>query len=343
VNDVRDDALASLLDDSVRGVDPSPDERLSPIRRRGSARRAARWVAVVTALAVSLGAVAWAGLALRTEPSRPGGVTSDSARKGWLTYEDARLGLAFEYPASWQVMPVETTCRVRFLGVLIASEPFGLREEANGCLPSVPSIDFGDPSENLVLVAITRWEGGPSPLPSQRPNTRFPLQLGGDFGQGVLGLGFWPPSLGAFKDLNAVRIPLVVAGDGRYAVRYFSAHSPSKGDWGPVEPIIASIGLIDPCASAPDSGPGLLSCEEAIRSHPSTSEIRIIDAWLDWHGQRRVWAFVSGPTRYYTRAIGSGFSACSEGVRKILIDARTGDFVRVLGVGRFVPCPSVSL
>jgi hypothetical protein len=335
VNDARDDALAAVLDDSVRGIDPSPDERLTAIRRRGSARRAVRWVAVVTALAVSLGAVAWAGLALRKEAPTPSATSTGPAPGDWRTDQDERLGLSFRHPESWPIVIVDTTCRVTFQGVLVTSDPpaiphgFVQRDE---CGPSF--IGAWVPGD-AVIVAITRWEGGPSPLPSEGPDTPFPLSIDDAKPE----LGFWPPSLSALEAFGVMTVAVQVGGDDRYAVRLFIAPEASEEDVAIAERVISSIGLIDPCATARDLIIGLHSCEEAMQELPIQNR-RILSARYDASGERPIWVFVTEPYRFFAANPRHPSPVCYEGAEEILLDARTGEFVEANGLGGHTPCTS---
>jgi hypothetical protein len=347
VNDTRDHALAALLDDSVRGIDPSAEERLTAIRRRGSARRAARWVAIVTALAVSLGAVAWAGLALRTERSTPSATSTDRPPAGWRTDQDDRLGLSFRHPEAWPIGIVDTTCRVTFQGVLVMSDPLAIPHgfvQRDECRPSF--IGAWVPGD-VVIVAITRWEGGPSPVPSDRPDSRFPLSID----DASASLGFWPPSLAALEELDVLSIPLQVDGDERHAVRLFTGPEASEEDVAIAEQIIASIGLIDPCAAAPVPEGGLLTCEDALIHLPFSDE-RVLDARLAWSrpdtgvDRVRVWVFMVEAKRVYAASSGphrptsSPLPECLDGTRETHVNAETGEIVLTVEAGKRIPCPS---
>ena len=49
--DVRDQSVAAWLDSAIGGLEPDPDRRLPDVRRKGRARRTARWTAIVASLA----------------------------------------------------------------------------------------------------------------------------------------------------------------------------------------------------------------------------------------------------------------------------------------------------
>jgi hypothetical protein len=102
MNDVRDEALAALLDRAADPIHPPSAERLPDVVRRGSRRRAGRLTFVVTAVFVFVGAIAWAGL---TFPRDRVIVPSDveESPEPIHTFRDERDGLSVTVPDGWFV------------------------------------------------------------------------------------------------------------------------------------------------------------------------------------------------------------------------------------------------
>jgi hypothetical protein len=104
MNDVRDEALAALLDRAAPARIPAvPHDRLERILRRGSRRRAARTSAIGAGIAVFVGLLAWVGVWLR--PSDDPVVPADTGRsiESVRTLHDAEDGFSVSVPDGWVV------------------------------------------------------------------------------------------------------------------------------------------------------------------------------------------------------------------------------------------------
>lgn len=104
MNDVRDEALAALLDRAAPApISAVPDNRLARILRRGTRRRAARATAIGVGLAVFVGVLTWAGVWLR--PSDDPVVPADAGRptETIRTIHDTEDGFTVTVPDGWVV------------------------------------------------------------------------------------------------------------------------------------------------------------------------------------------------------------------------------------------------
>jgi hypothetical protein len=170
IEDVRDERLAEVLDAAVRDVEPELAGWSPRVMRRGSRRRAARWIAIVVALAVFVGAVGWGALQFRSS-TRVG----DSVAIGSLGV----TGWTLSAPSSWreQNLPACPNAPAR-TGVILTTADFEFRNpsgNAPGCEDRY--IFAGFPSDGVALalqpvgLRIGPLDGG--------SDTRFPLTLEG--------------------------------------------------------------------------------------------------------------------------------------------------------------------
>nr|MBA3728147.1 hypothetical protein [Actinomycetota bacterium] len=172
--DARDVQLAEALDQAVREFDPSPEERLQTIRRKGSLRRALRWTAACTALFLFLGATGWAALRLAGNRAE----TASPAPVPWRLYEQADLGWSLRYPPSWRVQEYNEFCSPRgnaqTMGVLVTNVRHVFRhpEVPTGC-PSVWDMR-GLPSD-LVFISFDNSQLPFGPDQSSHYSSSLPL------------------------------------------------------------------------------------------------------------------------------------------------------------------------
>jgi hypothetical protein len=168
IEDVRDERLAEALDAAVRHVEPEPARWSPRVMRRGSRRRAARWTAIVAAVAVFVGVVGWGALQFRRTTSVGGDVSIGSLdTTGWT----------LSAPSSWrqQDLPACPIAPAR-TGVILTTTGFEFRNpsgDAPGCEDRY--VFSGFPSDGVALslqpvgVRIGIFRPG--------EDTRFPLTL----------------------------------------------------------------------------------------------------------------------------------------------------------------------
>jgi hypothetical protein len=171
--DVRDDLLTGLLDAAVRGIEPAADARLPDVLRRGGRRRAVRWTAIGTALAVFLGAVVWGAANVGHGQSQPLDVAS------WSTYRDPDRW-SVRYPPGWNVQPFSTSSGdIHLQGALFSNVGYRFRHPDLGPSEFTTAWDLSRLPEDAVVVEVERFLGGPSGPRTRPPDTTFPLSIGG--------------------------------------------------------------------------------------------------------------------------------------------------------------------
>jgi hypothetical protein len=227
--DERDAAIGDLLEGAVRTIDPDADQRFSTIRRRGSTRRATRWVAIVTSLSLFVVAVGWAALRLR-----PDGDGVPAGTGPWVTYQDPALGWTVQHPADWLVTSFENVCDPSFTGTMVSNVANAYRdpESAKGC--HWPPTVTGLP-DTAVIVEFDEMSGGP--IVSGETSTqadpllaRLPLTLDQAFEQ------TGSPALHGY----VIRVRLVGV-NYPFTVRVWLGSGASNGDRDAVRRVLASI------------------------------------------------------------------------------------------------------
>jgi hypothetical protein len=169
--DRRDEELGAALDAVVGGLQSDPDARLPTIRRRGAVRRAIRWAAGGTGLAVTAGAFGWTALWVRDAP------VPDHSGVGtvqWRTYTQVALDWSLRYPADWHIQPFEGNCgHDQGPGVLLSNidHRFEHPEIPNRC---TGAWDMTGLPGDIVVVDLRAYDG---PGPPPRSDTRFPLAI----------------------------------------------------------------------------------------------------------------------------------------------------------------------
>ncbi|MBI4258957.1 MAG: hypothetical protein HY658_00165 [Actinobacteria bacterium] len=110
------------------------------------------------------------------DPSEPTETPTERPTGEPTTAEE--LGWAFENEAGWHVQPFQWQCRISRWGVFISNVEFyftHVEPEDGGC--STDTSFTGLPLDSVVI-ELGRTAGGPTPVPSDRPDTEFPVSLG---------------------------------------------------------------------------------------------------------------------------------------------------------------------
>jgi hypothetical protein len=98
MNDVRDEALGTLLERVATGIESEPVDRLPEVLRHGSRRRAIRFTGIGAAIAVFVGAVSWAGLQNEGRRTIPADIAD------WDTFASLEEnGWTIQVPPPWRV------------------------------------------------------------------------------------------------------------------------------------------------------------------------------------------------------------------------------------------------
>ncbi len=252
--DVRDLRVRDALE-AAAGRDEPPDDRLlERVRRRGRVRATARWVAVVSAVAVFAGAVTWAGLAITGDHRAP----VPAAEALTARTSDPVVGLSMRYPASWHVQRFRNVCHIGAEGTMVANVPGAYRSPASPSGCRWPP-DMGHLPANSVVVEFDRYVGGPRVGSGDRgttPDTTFPLSLS-KFDHAAPG----PKRTRYFLQ------PVTLHGDPRYLVNVWIGRQASAGDRALAGRVVSSIAP----ALCPEPSPGLYDPEIDPASGPAGS------------------------------------------------------------------------
>jgi hypothetical protein len=171
MNDVRDEVLGGLLDRAAGTIGMQPVERLSDVLRRGSRRRAVRFVVIGAAIAVFAGAVSWAGLSL---PSDEAAIPANVA--DWRTFGSLEEdGWTAQVPPSWRVQGFGPCWgqHLRLLGAIVTNVDFDFRNrrgELAGC--SEAYVWAGFPRDGVAFAFQPYPAFG---IVQRHPVTQFPL------------------------------------------------------------------------------------------------------------------------------------------------------------------------
>lgn len=169
MNDVRDEALGTLLERAAVGIESAPVDSLPEVLRRGSRLRAIRFTAIAAAVAVFVGAVSWAGLQIEGRGTIPANIAD------WDTF--ASLGendWTVQVPPSWRVqeLPACPNAPER-IGVSVTNTDFIFRDprgELPGC--GERHVFEGFPRDGVVF-QFQPWGDWGLFLP--QPSTDLPL------------------------------------------------------------------------------------------------------------------------------------------------------------------------
>lgn len=255
--DVRDQRVRDALE-TAAGRDEPPDDRvLERVLRRGRVRTTARWVAVVSAVAVFAGAVTWAGLAITGDHRAP----VPAAEALAVRTSDPVVGLSMRYPASWHVQRFRNVCMLDVAGTMVANVRGAYRspQTSSGCRwpPGM-----GRLPATSVVVDFDRYFGGPHVAPrssGSSPDSTFPLSLS-QFDHAPPG-----PKRTRFSQ------SLTLHGDRRYQVNVWIGRQASAADRQLAARVVSSI---EP-ALCPEPSPGLYDPEIDPASGPAGSTLTV--------------------------------------------------------------------
>jgi len=171
MNDVRDEALGALLERAAVGIESAQADRLPDVLRRGSRRRAARFTAIGAAVAVFVGAISWAGIAIREENDTIPADVGD-----WRTFSSLEdNGWTIHVPPPWrvQVLPSCPNAPER-IGAIVTNTDFKFlnpRGESPRCEDRF--VFKGFPSDGVAFAFMP--VGFRLGVVIPQPNTVFPL------------------------------------------------------------------------------------------------------------------------------------------------------------------------
>jgi hypothetical protein len=244
--DVRDRRVGDALG-TLAGIDePLYDRLFESVRRRGRVRRTARWTALVSAVAVFVGAITWAGLSIaahgRGTPVASRSPSTGSTAPGWHRVAVPGTGLTMRVPADWHTEKIAGDCMLDPRGLFVGNlpGPYGTIVTSDGCrwppgMGRLPS--------TAVVVGIDHYEGGPPPGPIE-PG---PVPTGLPF---PLSLSRFDHVRGTLRTTYASRF--AIAGDGRYEVFAWIGNDASRANRAAARRTVASVAPA-PCA-APTPG-----------------------------------------------------------------------------------------
>ena len=171
MNDVRDEALGSLLERAAVGIESAPVDRLPEVLRRGSRRRAGRFTAIAAAVAVFVSAISWAGLSIREENK-----TIPADVDDWRTFSSLENnGWTIQVPPPWRVqeLPACPNAPER-IGVIVTNTDFEFRDPRGESPQCEDRFVFqGFPRDGVAFAFMPT--GIRSGLFFHPPDTSFPL------------------------------------------------------------------------------------------------------------------------------------------------------------------------
>lgn len=151
----------------------------------------------------------------------------------WKTVTDPALGWRFAVPARWSLQHFSERCRVAASGSVVTNldEPLRFEARRTGC---TTAWDLAGVPAGFVAVQISHFTGGPASFASGGPDTALPLSLDRASAVPAPGPDEAPQPPGWY-------LPVVVGGDGRYAVRVWIGLGATAEDRRAAEGIVASI------------------------------------------------------------------------------------------------------
>lgn len=170
-DDVRDERLGEVLDAAIRDLEPAAASRSSDVFRRGSRRRAARWTAIVAAIAIFVGGVGWASLLLRE------GRTSSGAGSWTSIGSLETTGWTLRAPSDWRMQDLSACPNApERTGVVLTTADFEFLHP-DGLEPGCQGrfVLAGFPTDGIALALEPVGDFGVFPTPP--PETMFPLSL----------------------------------------------------------------------------------------------------------------------------------------------------------------------
>ena len=246
------------------------------------------------------------------EPSRSPTVPASGE---WVTSAVGGMGWEVRHPSSWRFQNFTDSCRISRQGALFSNveHDFATPDLEGNC---TTAWDMRGLPDDLVVIEVSHWTGGPTFLPSDEPDRPgFPLSLDDarpSTSQHEAAYGAPQPSLGI-----AVRWH----GDDRYLVKVWLGPEASEEDREVAGRVVASISL-PPGPGEPSPGEG----SEVHGSPPGLPVIAVLreppskDAWVTGY-----LTFFSPPLRLCASAGESAPLAC------------IGDHLRVVGLDLDAP------
>ena len=225
MNDVRDEALGTLLERAALGIESVPVDRLPDVLRRGSRRRTARFTAIGAGVAIFASVISWAGLAIRNEDET---IPADVA--DWRPFASLEgNGWTVQVPPSWRVQQLPSCPNApERIGVIVTNTDFEFRSPDGGSPECGERHVFaGFPREGVVF-HFQPW--GDFGLTFPQPNTPFPLSV--DLLQSSGGITGGPSESG-----SVVWVDRKIVG----IVRRYVGPDASSGDVAALDRMLASL------------------------------------------------------------------------------------------------------
>jgi hypothetical protein len=173
MNDVRDEALAAVLDREAARIESAPVDRLPEVLRRGSRMRAIRFTAVAAAVAVFAGAVSWAGLQNEGRGTIPANIDD------WDTFASLEdNGWTVQVPPSWRIQELPPCPNApERIGMIVTNVDFEFRNPRGESPRCEDRFVFqGFPTDGVAFAFMpvgARWG-----ILQPEPHTTFPLTPG---------------------------------------------------------------------------------------------------------------------------------------------------------------------
>ena len=167
LEDQRDDWVGGLLDEAANELHPRHDA--AGVFRKGSRRRVARMTAAALAVAVFVGAVAWAGLAIR----------SNGGTAGWRVFEDPTSSAwTIRYPPGWPSQSTGTCPGESAIpGAIFTNTSFVFHNPQGGEPGCDDRLVFAGFPQDGVAVVVQPRGAVIGPTATGLPDTSFPIQM----------------------------------------------------------------------------------------------------------------------------------------------------------------------
>lgn len=173
MNDVRDEALGTILDRAAEGIESEPADRLPEVLRRGNRRRAGRFTALGVSIATFVGAVSWAGLTL------PGSDRIPADIGDWHAFASLEAnGWMIQLPPTWRVQQLPPCPNApERIGAIVTNTDFVFRNP-QGEPPKCEDrfVWAGFPRDGVAITFQPR--GSFSGIFEPPANTSFPITPG---------------------------------------------------------------------------------------------------------------------------------------------------------------------
>lgn len=171
-------------------------------------------------------------------PSAKPSITRVSASTRWRTHRVQALEMHIDVPDTWFVQSFEVSCRIVRTGMIVSNMDHAFR--VPDIFPNCTSRwDMRGLPDDLVVIDVSHFEGGPSPSPASDPDTEFPLSL--DDADTL--------SIDAADAFGAPQpyldLPFQVSRDNRYSVLVWMGPEVSVAERRVAERIVSSISISD--------------------------------------------------------------------------------------------------